>query len=278
MVPRDARRLGFWPWRIAPVPTYDQLVARAKKIGIGVGAVILIVLGYALDFGGKAQAVWRWLHSPTIEATSMSGDEASGFLAGQPIRFSLKRTSPDTAFWIFEEKEVQLGGFQNDHTFPFDPKSDLGIESHRRVDVFFKEGANYHVASTLVTVRNVQIASAKIEGSTISLSVSPPPSSDWTLRNVSLGKFEDGVYKAPSIVNFITPTVDKSDASKKLVILDQFWLEKLGVTFGRTFDPEAAKGVTAYFDFENSAGKKLQTVKNLTPQIKELQNTSKTKQ
>jgi hypothetical protein len=127
------------------------------------------------------------------------------------------------------------------------------------------------VATKHITVRNIQIASAKIVGSTISLSVSPPPSSDWTLSKVSFGKFEDGVFKAPSNADFIVPSADKNDASKKLVILEQSLLGRLGVTFGRGYDLETAKGITAYFDFENSAGKKLRTVENLTPQIKALQ-------
>lgn len=208
----------------------------------------------------------------------MSGDEVSGFLAGQPIRFSLQGASPDTVFWIFEDKDVQLGNVQNDHAFPFDSKKGTGIESTRRVDIFFKEGAEYRVASKHVTVRNVQIASANIDGSSIALSVSPPLTSDWTLSKVSLGKFQDGMFKPPSNVDFVVPSTDKNDPSKKLVILEQSLLGKVGVTFDRGFDPESAKGVTAYFDFENSSGKKLRTVEDLSPQIKQLQAAPEPKQ
>ena len=118
------------------------------------------------------------------------------------------------------------------------------------------------MVSKHVTVRNVQIASAKIEGSTISLSVSPPPHSDWTLSKVSLGKFQDGIFRASSNVDYVVPSNDKSDPSKKLVILEQSLLGRLGVTFGQGSDPETAKGVTAYFDFENPSGKKLRTVED----------------
>ena len=247
----------------------DLIKDQGKNALIVLVCVVAIVIVTYLS--GVADKPLRWLNGPTIAATSMSGDEVSGFLAGQPIRFSLQGASPDTVFWIFEEKDVQLGNVQNDHAFPFDSKAGTGIESKRRVDVFFKEGADYHVVSKHVTVRNVQIASAKIEGSTISLSVSPPPHSDWTLSKVSLGKFQDGIFRASSNVDYVVPSNDKSDPSKKLVILEQSLLGRLGVTFGQGSDPETAKGVTAYFDFENPSGKKLRTVEDLSPQIKELQ-------
>jgi hypothetical protein len=137
--------------------------------------------------------------------------------------------------------------------------------------------SHYLVLSKQVTVGNVQIASAKIEGSVISLSVSPPPNSNWRLSKVSLGKFQDGIFKPP-LDDSVVPSVDENDPSKKQVIVGQSLLGKLGVTFGRGFDPETARGVTAYFDVDNSAGGKLRTVEDLSSQIKELQVATAPKQ
>jgi hypothetical protein len=109
---------------------FDFLSSGQKKAILGFVVFVAIVLGVVFDVAGTALQFGRWLRGifdDTIEAKSMSGDDASGFLAGTPIRFSLKGASPDTVFWIFEEKDVQLGNVQNDHAFPFDSKTDTGL-------------------------------------------------------------------------------------------------------------------------------------------------------
>jgi hypothetical protein len=237
----------------------------------------LVIIAFGIYLSGAADKLLSLRHSSTITAKSDAGDEASGFLTGVSVQFSLQGESPpDATFWIVDDKDIDRcsGYVQCFHTFDFDPNPDLGqVESFRRVDVFFRDGPTYHVLSKHFTVKNFRVASAKVEGRAISMTVSPPPSSDWILRTVSLGKFESGQFKPPIISNVAVPSLDKSDPSKRHVILEQSLFGKLGVTFGRGFDPEASKGITAYFDYENSAGKKLQTVKDLTSQVKELQNT-----
>jgi hypothetical protein len=157
---------------------------------IGLAAIVLIAILTWLT--GGADKVLGWLHRPKIDAESISRGGVSTFLAGEEIRFSLRGVSPDKVLWDFEETVVQPGSVQIEHEFPFDPAKPPGIESTRRVDVFYREGKQYLTTSIHVEVSDSQFVSAKVEGKGISLEVNKPGNSDWVLTEVSLGKFENG--------------------------------------------------------------------------------------
>jgi hypothetical protein len=105
----------------------------AKAALTTLGALALIAV--ALWLTGSADKILAWF-GPKIEFRSISRGQVSSFLAGEAIRFSLKGSSPDKVFWVFEETAPQSGSIESDHDFPFDSGKPQGIESARRVDVF----------------------------------------------------------------------------------------------------------------------------------------------
>jgi hypothetical protein len=225
-------------------------------IALAAIAVIAIVTWLT----GGADKVVGWLHSPEIEVRSVSRGEVSTFLAGEQIRFSLKGVSPDRVLWDFEETEIQPGSVQIEHAFAFDSNTPAGIESTRRVDVFYREGAEYRTAWTHVGISNLRFVSARIEGKGIALKVDQPANTNWVLSEVSLGKFEDGHFKAETKI----PAEQVTYRSPLVVTQDQ--LGKMGM-----FDADRPKGVNAYFEFVSPDGKsRLKTVEDLDPQIKQL--------
>ncbi len=234
-----------------------------KNALFGLAAVVLIALLTWLTGGGDK--ISSWLHRPRIDAESTSRGSVSTFLAGEEIRFSLMGVSPDKVLWDFEETVVQPGSVQIEHEFPYDPAKPSGIESTRRVDVFYREGEQYLTSTIHVEVSNSQFVSAKVEGKGISLEVNKPGNSDWVLSHVSLGKFENGTYKTQE--NVPAKTGDPSSSA----VVSQDLLKKLGVTFDPAFDPEKSKGVNAYFEFVSPDGKnRLKTVKEIDPQVRQL--------
>jgi hypothetical protein len=233
-----------------------------------IGAIIVAGIAVWLANGGN-RAVLSWFGGPTIGFWSISRGDVSPFFAGEVVRFSLKGAAPDRVIWQFDESEVQAGGVEIEHAFPFDARKPLGIASTHRVDVFFREGAPYRTAVSHFGVDNVRFVSAKIEGKTISLLLNPDQGAAWKLRQVSLGRFEGGVFKTGTAIP--TPT-DRPPGS---ITLDQSLLERLGITFGRDLNPGSnlrADPLTASLEFVSSDSKRrLQTVQDLAPQIRQLQ-------
>src|SRR3989442_6106586 len=178
-----------------------------------------------------------------MELLAFPRGELPIFKADEEIRFSLKGASTDKVLWDFEETEVQPGSIQIEHAFPFDSSKPAGIESTRRVDVFYREGAQYRTAWTHVEVSNLQFVSATVEGKGISLQVNQPANASWVLSQVSLGKFENGRFNVWTKIPAETGTPASS------VIVNQDLLRKIGISFGPTFDPESTKKVDAYFEF-----------------------------
>src|SRR5713226_6856492 len=105
-----------------------------KNALIALAAIVLIALVTWLT--GAGDKIIGWIRGPKIEikASSTSRGEVSPFLAEEPIRFTLKGTSPDKVLWDFDENEVQPGSVQIEHAFPFESRKPRGIGSTRRVD------------------------------------------------------------------------------------------------------------------------------------------------
>lgn len=241
----------------------NTLIALAT---VALGAIVLWLTGGLDKIAG-------WLHREAIKAVSTSRGEVAPFLAEEAIRFSLKNESSDKVVWDFEETDLQSGGVQIEHAFKFDPAKPRGIESVRRVDVFFRDGDRYKTATIHVPVINVQFASAKVEGNTIAFkseqsiqNASDPLASRWLLCGVSIGKIENGSFQTDK------PTSKDECAVNNTFTVDQAALKKVGVTFGPEFDPETAKWATAKLDFISSDGKHhVETLKNLDSQLVAIQ-------
>src|SRR2546427_377448 len=110
---------------------------------IALGALAVIAIATWLTGGGDK--VIGWIRRPAIEikASSTSRGEVPTFLAGGPIRFTLKGTTPDKVLWDFDENEFKPGNVQIEHAFPYEAGNPQGIGSTRRIDVFFRVGAEY---------------------------------------------------------------------------------------------------------------------------------------
>lgn len=239
----------------------------AGTLKTSLGAIAVVVVGgiaFWLTEAGGSEWVIGLLKRPTVIVESTSRGDASPYLAGEVLRFTLKGASPDRVLWDFEDKEIQPGNVQIEHAFPFDSSESRGIQSKHRIDVFYEESGVYRWASRFVDVNNAQIVQAKVVGDNISLEKESDGTSGWSIDQVSLSKFRDGKFQPQ------TPLADNGGGSTT-VNVGESALKQLGINFGPHFDPDNAKGAVATMTFVTSNGQHLKTAFALDNQIRELQ-------
>jgi hypothetical protein len=166
-----------------------------RLIIIIVAGITLGVIVWLKEFEGLNQ-IKKLLHPPFIKAISPMRPNVETFITGEKIRLYLTNIQSEKVFWLFEEKSVLPGSVEIEYSFPYDRSQADGLVRDYRVDAFFKHGAQYRVASTIVRTQNIRYsASIDVEQSDVRLTVRNTLGDRWMLSKASLSKYEDGAFK-----------------------------------------------------------------------------------
>lgn len=135
--------------------TATTFVNKSEVTALTIAVVLIAGLGVLI--GGSSSVISSWFRSETIKATSLQRPSTDIFMAGEKIRFSLHNIKSERVIWIFDERESRIGNVETEYEYPFNADQPVGIAADHRIDVFFKDGGEYKVITTVVRIQNSEI-------------------------------------------------------------------------------------------------------------------------